>query len=197
MMKIKMRELRDDSFYEILKEYDGLVVDYCLMESAFLHQGYSSHKEAILFTMQQLNQDYPWISLDGDKAAAKEITSEELFAFPDKPWKENAHGTVLYHVDFSRGGRIPYWYAFLEPPHGTGPLIREGKMIRKNYDREDFETVNGALFPKGTDELEIYEWSTDWSSYFDAGHEWWGTICCSIYDKKMKRYVVILASSTD
>lgn len=46
------------------------------------------------------------------------------------------------------------------------------------------------------DALGVYEWSTDWSDYFDAGHEWRETSCWSIYDTHLKRYVVIMASAT-
>ena len=76
-------------------------------------------------------------------------------------------------------------YAFWESPHTTG------------YGPDEFNEVNSALFPEGTDELEIYEWTTDWSNYFDDGHEWWGTACWSIYDKRMRRYVVAMAEATD
>ena len=47
------------------------------------------------------------------------------------------------------------------------------------------------------DVLEIYEWTTDWSDYFDAGHEWYGACCWSVYDRSMNRYVVMLVSATD
>ena len=49
----------------------------------------------------------------------------------------------------------------------------------------------------GTDALDIYEWSTDWSDYFDDGHEWYGACCWSVYDKSMDRFVVMLVSATD
>ena len=75
--------------------------------------------------------------------------------------------------------------AFLHPPHGV------------RYTDADFDRVNAALFPKGTDALEVYRWTTDWSEYFDDGREWWGTLCLTVYDKKPDRFVVILASATD
>ena len=87
--------------------------------------------------------------------------------------------------DALKGEQIPYWYAFLEPPHASG------------YRPDDFRKVNLCLFPNGTDELEVYEWTTDWSDYFDDGHEWWGTACWSVFDKRMNRYIVIMASATD
>ena len=40
-------------------------------------------------------------------------------------------------------------------------------------------------------------WTTDWSDLFDAGHEWYGACCWSIYEKRMNRYVVMLVSATD
>lgn len=86
---------------------------------------------------------------------------------------------------------------FWKSPHGTGPVLEDGKLVRKAYGPEDFELVNRTLFPEGTDMLEVYDWTTDWSNYFDAGREWWGTMCYSIYDQKTNRYAVIMASSTD
>ena len=102
--------------------------------------------------------------------------------------KTDRLGQRFYDCDYPdalKGEQIPYWYAFWETVHTSG------------YGPDDFRKVNSVLFPKGTDELEIYEWTTDWSSYFDDGHEWWGTACWSVYDKRMNRYVVIMALDTD
>ncbi len=44
---------------------------------------------------------------------------------------------------------------------------------------------------------DLYEWTTDWSDFFDDGHEWYGACCWSVYDKTMNRYVVMLVSATD
>lgn len=81
--------------------------------------------------------------------------------------------------------RLNYRKAFLNPPYPN------------NYTDSDFERVNNVLFPNGLFELEIYEWNTDWSEYFDEGREWWGTLCLTIYDKTLDRFVVIMASATD
>ena len=82
-------------------------------------------------------------------------------------------------------GVLNYRRAFLYPPH------------ENRYTGVDFVRVNAALFPNGTDVLEACRWTTDWSDYFDDGHEWWGTLCLSVYDKSLDRYVVIRASATD
>ena len=75
--------------------------------------------------------------------------------------------------------------AFLCPPHGN------------SYTDSDFERVNSVLFPGGSEDLEVYRWTTGWSEYFDEGHEWWGALCLTVYDKTLDRFVVIMASATD
>ena len=65
-----------------------------------------------------------------------------------------------------------------------------------NY-QEWLDKMKSGHGPNGFDKLEIFEWSTDWSSYFDDGLEWWGARCVSIYDKECDRFVVIAASATD
>lgn len=80
---------------------------------------------------------------------------------------------------------LNYRKAFLYPPHENG------------YTGKDFVRVNASLFPNGTDALEVYRWTTDWSDYFDEGHEWWGTLCLTVYDQTLGRFAVITASATD
>ncbi len=102
-----------------------------------------------------------------DQAVGKRVSAEEMFS-----------------SDF-QDGKLNYRKAFLYPPHQSG------------YTDKDFARVNAALFPNGIDGLEVYEWSTDWSEYFDDGHEWWGTLCLTVYDKTLDRFVVIMATATD
>ncbi len=104
---------------------------------------------------------------DPDKAVGKKIAADKLFSSE------------------CRDGKLDYRKAFFEPPYENG------------YTEEDFARVNGALFPDGTEELEVYEWTTDWSDYFDDGREWWGTLCLTVYDKALDRFAVITASATD
>ena len=102
-----------------------------------------------------------------EKAMGKRIAAAEMFSSEYPP------------------GKLNYRKAFLYPPHENG------------YTGKDFVRVNAALFPNGTDGLEVYEWTTDWSDYFDEGHEWWGTLCLTVYDNTLDRFVVIMASATD
>ena len=202
-----MRELIDDPFYELIQDtYDRCVIDYHLIEDKTPYQGYRSHKDAVLFAMikqieryidEQLasevacckevrDEPFPW-NLDIGRAQAVRIDPEKLLLVPKIVRKIKGGSTIYdqHDPDVDAGEQIPYWYAFLEPPQYFDATP------------EDFERVNASLFPKGTDGLEVYEWTTDWSNYFEAGHEWWGTACWSVYDRRMDRYIVIMASATD
>ena len=194
-----MRELLNDPFYELMRDYPRCIIDYCLIEDDMPHQGKRSHRDAVLFAMLKViersinmrlkeevqDEPFPW-KLDIGKAQAHQIDPETLLHIP-KILRTNYAGQRFYNYDLPdplKGEQIPYWYAFWETPHRSG------------YGPDDFRKVNAVLFPE-TDALEVYEWTTDWSNYFDDGHEWWGTACWSIYDKHMNRYVVIMASTTD
>ncbi|MDO4800318.1 MAG: hypothetical protein Q4A52_07390 [Bacillota bacterium] len=201
-----MRELVNDLFYELIAAYENCIIDYCLIEDDVPHQGKRSHKEAVLFAMLKVieryintqikaeikycrkveDEPFPW-QLDLGKAQAHPMDASTLLHIP-KILRTDCVGQRFYDCELptpSKGEQIPYWYAFWETPHTSG------------YGAEDFIKVNSALFPRGTEELEVYEWSTDWSNYFDAGREWWGTACWSVYDKSLNRYVVLMASATD
>ena len=192
-----MYELKEDAFYQTIAKYGACCVDYYLLGDEDPYQGELSHKNAVLFAMNISSARFEesW-DVDIDKAKARIIDAKDLLAFPDKPWKHERHGVVLYDNVYENG-KIPYWYAFLEPPFGTAAVIKDGKVLRNKYGKEDFDIVNRALFPEGTEQLIVCEWTTDWSDYFDDGHEWWGAACWSIYDPKMDRYVVIMVSATD
>jgi hypothetical protein len=75
--------------------------------------------------------------------------------------------------------------------------LPDGRKIEHEYTIEDFQGVNQILFPNGTKDLTVLEWNTDWSDYFNEGHEWWGAACWSVYDHSLERFVIIMASATD
>ena len=158
----------DDPAYAVIEEYPDIVVDYCIVKDGLPYNGYNSHWSALAYACRRLFSDEE----DGwhynvGKADAKKVDTGALLA-PD-----------------TADEKFNYRYAFLHPPYET------------SYTNADFDRVNKALFPNGEEPLEVYEWSTDWSDYFDEGHEWWGTLCCTVYDKSLDRYVIILASATD
>jgi len=48
-----------------------------------------------------------------------------------------------------------------------------------------------------TSPLEVFAWDTDWSNYFDAGHEWWGSHFWTALVDDGTAICVIGASTTD
>ena len=184
-----MRELINDPFYELIEKYDRCIIDYCLIEDDAPYQGFRSHEGVVLFAMQKVAERYEECTWNADigKAQAHRIDPAELLHVPEI-LRTDRVGRRFYDCNLPdplKGEQIPYWYAFWEPPHTSG------------YGPDDFRKINSVLFPEGTDELEVYEWTTDWSEYFDDGREWWGTACWSVYDKRMNRYTVIMAAATD
>jgi hypothetical protein len=210
-----MYEIKNDSFYDFIRPYDlddeyHFVgeVDYHLLKSDKPYEGLRSHREALIVVFDRLAENSiedlkgirercgddaadklsPLI-YDIDKAKPTPLDPNDFFYCPDIV-NIDYYGNVYYDAEWKPndencGTTVPYWYAVMEPVHG-----------RRNKP-EDFKKVNEVLFPDGTGALDIYEWTTDWSDLFDAGHEWYGACCWSIYDKSMNRYVVMLVSATD
>ena len=158
----------EDPFFALLAEYPRCVIDYRIVPGSLSScRGCEAHRLALKQAFQTLSEDDWECTFDLVAARGKQIGVGELFAPPRKTEELNYRGAFLY------------------PPHGV------------RYTDADFDRLNAALFPKGTDGLEVYRWTTDWSNYFDDGHEWWGTLCLTVFDKRMGRYAVILASATD
>jgi hypothetical protein len=210
-----MKEITKDTFFDCIRPYDlddeyyfvG-EVDYHLLKSDKPYEGLQSHRESLIVVFDRLAENSiedlkgireRWgddvaeklspLIYDIDKAKPTPLDPNDFFYCPNIV-KIDYYGNVYYDAEWSPndenfGTIVPYWYALMEPVHG-----------RRNK-TEDFYKVNEALFPKGTDNLDIYEWTTDWSDLFDSGHEWYGACCWSIYDKCMNRYVVMLVSATD
>ncbi|MBQ7669868.1 MAG: hypothetical protein IJS45_04005 [Clostridia bacterium] len=165
------RIIKDDPFYGLIAGYPDCVIDYCLVENENITGGCDSHRFALVRACRRLFFDDDGEAIwhyDAGKADAKRISVDELLA----PVSAD-------------GEKLNYRKAFLAPPYPN------------NCKDEDFDKINATLFPNGTDGLEVYEWTTNWSEYFDEGNEWWGALCLSVYDKSLDRFVVIMASATD
>lgn len=86
-------------------------------------------------------------------------------------------------------GKIGYAGAFFSPPYGTGLTLEEASKA--------FAKINELAFDGLQETLEIFEWSNDWSTYFDAGHEWWGSSLWTVRHPTKNMIVAIAASTTD
>ncbi len=165
-----------DAFDRLMAEYPDVVCDYCIVTAGNRHaeachlfpcSGAASHRLALHCAACELSADGKEWSFDTSAARCRKLSSKALFA------------------PIGSDEWLNYRKAFLCPPHGN------------SYTDRDFERVNAVLFPGGTEGLEIYRWTTDWSEYFEEGHEWWGALCLTVYDKTLDRFVIILASATD
>ncbi len=157
----------EDPFYALLARYPACVLDCCILTAEPSPGGGETAHRAALAAACRRLLAPEGWSCRPSKARGRRIGAGELFA-PVPP-----------------GDGLNYRRAFLHPPRETG------------YTDADFDRVNAALFPRGTASLEVYAWTTDWSDYFDEGHEWWGALCLTVYDGSLDRYAVILASATD
>lgn len=81
-------------------------------------------------------------------------------------------------------------YAFSEPPYG---MSSGGPKDLNTL----FHGLCFALFGGLSEDLNIYRWETDWSNYFDAGREWWGTFLWTIQRPGSSNIAVIAGSTTD
>ncbi|MCR5041771.1 MAG: hypothetical protein K6C36_06735 [Clostridia bacterium] len=162
--------IEDAAFSARLAGYPYCVVDFRIVKNDRSAEGTEAHRLALARACADLladDEDDDAFTYDCAAAQAKHIDTCELFA----PW--------------DRCEKLNYCRAFLCPP------------TSRMHAQEDFELLNAALFPNGISRLEVMEWTTDWSDYFDDGHEWWGALCLTVYDGSLDRFVVIMASATD
>ncbi len=169
-------EIHTEALAKVKAVYPDVVCDYCLVDmedkdakaiGVFPYRGVDSHRFALECAAWKLFDGGKEWSYDTKGARCRKLRSEELFA------------------PVNSDKLLNYRKAFLCPPH------------MNDYTDNDFERVNVVLFPAGTESLEAYRWTTDWSEYFDEGHEWWGTLCLTVYDQVLERFVIIMASATD
>jgi hypothetical protein len=98
-------------------------------------------------------------------------------------------GTPMDSEEFLKGSEEQgLAYALLEQPHGLQLAMPEQKKLFDHL-------VRGLLGEQGI--LTIYGWPTDWSNYFDAGHEWWGSFLWSVARAERRDILVIAISTTD
>lgn len=185
-----MRELVEDDFYIMLAEkYDELLLDYVLLSFDEDYCGVQSHQNAVIEAISILNTrrrvgnsfEHPQFYVNKEKMHCNRYKIEHFFCDGNSSWVQS--GDKKFRETPSH---MTYWWAFFEPPYGVP------------YTKQDFHKINYSLFPiQFRNDLEIYSWNDDFTNYFDDGKEWWGTALWSVYDKWMKRFVIIGASLTD
>jgi hypothetical protein len=108
----------------------------------------------------------------------------EFFLYRDPATREN----IIPPDGIDWGIGTGFAYAFSSPPY---PLQTTAEQIGEMFDKFL------QFIIAGSEESIIFAWPTDWSDYFDAGKEWWGSLLWSLSNPNSKRIVVIAASTTD
>ncbi len=125
--------------------------------------------------------NYKW---DDTKLRGQQISFQEFWGTDDvepKPIAPNAWG--LPNID-------GYKPAFFHPPHGLDGGVSGNLHL--------FQSLNShVLGDTEHTSLTIWSWSTDCSSCFDDGHEWWGAFLWTVARPDRETIVVIAASATD
>lgn len=102
-------------------------------------------------------------------------------------WTRGTGGGVKEGADeFATDG---YAEAFSDPPYSMWLGLTEINGLFKEINRE----LLGGL----GDSLEVWEWSTDWSSYFEPGLQWWGAYLWTVAAPEHPWITVVAASTTD
>jgi len=148
------------------------------------------------------------ISFDAARAKGRQITLRQFVGrgcdFERRQlvssWRENSTGSgsswtpgPALGVDNDRYMTDAYAEAFSEAAHGIS--IRRPKL--RDLCNEWFATINGELLGGLHDDLIITQWTTDWSNWFDAGHEYWGSFFWTVRPPDRPWTVAITASTTD
>lgn len=102
---------------------------------------------------------------------------------------EDVVPTPIGRDAWSMPERDGYRPAFFHPPYNLRGTWQENEQLYASI----------AYWVLGSDpsRCEIFAWSTDWSNYFDAGHEWWGAFYWTIRQPGSDVFTVIGASTPD
>ncbi|NEQ24895.1 MAG: hypothetical protein F6K28_38525 [Microcoleus sp. SIO2G3] len=82
-----------------------------------------------------------------------------------------------------------YVYAFTDPPYTLLGTTEEINDL--------FVAIVNEIFDGFRSDCTIFQRSTDWTIYFNAGNEWWGSFLWTVYSHDSSFIVGIAASATD
>ena len=147
---------------------------------------HAAHLQKAIDSGLRVHSDELRFNVQTGKAVGHPVTVRDFLG----RWYHWDSGMLIHHAD-SLESDEGYAYAFGFPPHGSVP--KKGLAERSNL----FRAINTELFGDSPDDLEVFRWSTDWSRYFDPGHEWWGSYLWTVAPPSRPYLVGIGASTTD
>lgn len=128
------------------------------------------------------------------KAARFELINGVELAGPYYDWDRATlvsawEGTVRHGVQPDGPMTHGYADAFSDPPYRLRAPLEQANAW--------FHAINEGTFGPLAPGLSVYRWSTNWSDYFDPGHEWWGAFCWTIRRPGTSLVTAIGAATTD
>jgi hypothetical protein len=181
-------------------ETAGGVLDYIFLEQPFAGHPQACHRTAALLGIAEIDRR---LAMWAVRNASSEYPSESFFRIHWDETKlagEPVSFSTFWGTDDveaksigDRAWSIPsidgYKTAFFHPPYGL-----HGSPSEK---AELFDGINHYVLGAMPGGAEFFSWSTNWSNYFEAGHEWWGAYYWTIRPAESNAIVVVAASSTD
>lgn len=157
------------------------------------------------------------LSIDPDVASGARVLVGEVLSFGELlgPGYDLERDELRLFTYSPKGGRSSTVFeglahALLAPPYGlrrpSAPWAED--RFSPAYGSHEAAWMRDVLRafcrevlavddPRRASHLAIRRWPTDWSSYFAAGHEWWGAFFWTIEDPQRGWTTVIAASTTD
>jgi hypothetical protein len=177
----KFEVLIDDAIVELRSSLRTARCEFDFCTYKLITNEYSEelHKEALTIFFSEVDDQCDLKSATGTKLSKNQIKS------------------YLQTANWNKG-EAPLFSAFISPPYGTKWTDDEGLKY--------FEQWLSYLGWDSSDDLQILDWVGDpdvnpgrsgWSSYFQAGSEWWGIWCLTIWNPVRRTIGVLAASSTD
>jgi hypothetical protein len=209
-----MKEISPDTKLKDLLEKAAravIIIDYVLIDCEVAEMNAETHRDAAIFALYVLaarldayfepilqarnekREKYFQIKVNPEKAQGERISLERFLgqAYEIEQqktvsvWNKNADGSEISKIGSTKG----YAEAFSHTPYNVQMKLEDINTL--------FEDINNAAFGGLRQDLEVYEWSNDWSTYFDAGNEWWGSFLWTVKHPTQNVIVAIGASTTD
>ena len=163
--------------------------------------------EASIATTGQPRSRYPTIVTHPERAVGRRI---DVTTFVGRAYDWTTRRIVSMWSDTSPGERSGLHSCALEgrSKEGAGEFLTDGYAevfsdtpygIRANLDQLNawFEAINRELIGGLDEDLVVWNWSTDWSTWFDDGRDWWGAYLWTVEREGRPWITAIGASSTD
>ena len=197
-----LNDASDPALSSLLRRFDaaGGVLDYVFLDGQNVAAPHPRHRAAAIagmvevdrrlerWALQKASAEFPVekffrVRSDATKLMGKQVSFATFWGTDNvDPKPLGANALSIPNVD-------GYKTAFFHPPYGLHAPAGEQAAL--------FAGINRYVLGPEPERAEIFSWSTDWSNYFDAGHEWWGAFYWTIQPADSQRMVVVGASSTD